>query len=157
MTVALCWLHLHPVCCYSVCAGRCSNEPITKGVRKITFGKRLRELRKSKSISQLDLAAKIGVSRQTLSKWENDAVLPDIPNVIALAEFFHVTTDYLLRGIAPGSESSADRDLSLRDQILNWARDRNHWLYIFVAVYILFVVLMWAVLIGPSPQPFPIG
>lgn len=117
----------------------------------------MRELRKSKSISQLDLAAKIGVSRQTLSKWENDAVLPDIPNVIALAEFFQVTTDYLLLGIAPGSESSGDCDLSLRDQILNWTRDRDHWLYIFVAVYILFVVLMWAVLIGPAPQPFPIG
>ena len=62
---------------------------------------RIQSLRKGKGISQEELADKIGVSRQAVSKWESEQSLPDIEKIILLSEYFDVTTDYLLRGIEP--------------------------------------------------------
>lgn len=60
------------------------------------FSNRLRDIRKLNGLSQQQLADLIGVSRQTLSKWETGVALPDVDNLISLAEALHVTTDYLL-------------------------------------------------------------
>ena len=62
---------------------------------------RIQYLRKRKGISQEELADKIGVSRQAVSKWENGQSSPDIEKIILLSDFFNVTTDYLLKGITP--------------------------------------------------------
>lgn len=53
-------------------------------------------LRKQAGLSQDDLAEKINVSRQAISRWENGTALPDALNVLQLSKMFHVTTDYLL-------------------------------------------------------------
>ena len=60
---------------------------------------RIQHLRKTKGLSQEDLADRIGVSRQAVSKWESEQSIPDIERVIILSDFFGVTTDYLLKGI----------------------------------------------------------
>jgi transcriptional regulator with XRE-family HTH domain len=60
---------------------------------------RIQSLRKSKGISQEELADKIGVSRQTVSKWESEQSVPDVDKVILLSDYFEVTTDYILKGI----------------------------------------------------------
>lgn len=60
---------------------------------------RIQNLRKSKGISQEELADKIGVSRQAVSKWESEQSMPDIEKIILMSDFFEVTTDYLLKGI----------------------------------------------------------
>lgn len=60
---------------------------------------RILSLRKSRGLSQEELADKLGVSRQSVSKWESEQSVPDLDKIIALSEFFEVTTDYLLRGI----------------------------------------------------------
>ena len=62
----------------------------------MTFGTKLQTLRKSKNMSQEDLANRLNVSRQAISKWETDQSLPDIINIIAISEIFSVSTDYLL-------------------------------------------------------------
>lgn len=62
---------------------------------------RIQHLRKSKGISQEELADKIGVSRQSVSKWESEQTSPDIEKIILLSDYFDVTTDYLLKGIEP--------------------------------------------------------
>lgn len=53
-------------------------------------------LRKKLGWSQEDLAEKMNVSRQAISRWENGAALPDAQNVLQLSRLFNVTTDYLL-------------------------------------------------------------
>ena len=63
----------------------------------MTLGEKLQKLRKARSLTQEELAEKVGVSRQSLSKWESDGALPDTANIILLADLFGVTTDYLLR------------------------------------------------------------
>jgi len=60
---------------------------------------RIQNLRKIKGISQEELADKMGVSRQAVSKWESEQSVPDIDRVIVMSEYFDVTTDYILKGI----------------------------------------------------------
>ena len=62
---------------------------------------RIQILRKSRGISQEELADRIGVSRQAVSKWESEQSTPDIDKIILLSDYFDVTTDYLLKGIEP--------------------------------------------------------
>lgn len=63
--------------------------------------KRMQELRKSRGLSQEQLAEAAGVSRQAVSKWELGESAPELEKVLALSEFFGVTTDYLLKGSSP--------------------------------------------------------
>lgn len=65
----------------------------------MNIGDRIQSLRKTKGLSQEQLAEKIGVSRQAVSKWESEQSIPDLDKVIIISEFFDVTTDYLLKGI----------------------------------------------------------
>ncbi|MDO4553567.1 MAG: helix-turn-helix transcriptional regulator [Lachnospiraceae bacterium] len=54
-------------------------------------------LRKQKGWSQEDLAGQLGISRQSVSKWESEASVPDLDKILKLSEIFQVTTDYLLK------------------------------------------------------------
>ena len=64
----------------------------------MNIAERIQKLRKEKGISQEELADKIGVSRQAVSKWENAQSIPDIEKTILLSEYFEVTADYILKG-----------------------------------------------------------
>ena len=61
-------------------------------------GKRIRDERKGAGMSQDDLAARVYVSRQTISSWENDKTYPDVQSLILLSEIFGVTVDSLIKG-----------------------------------------------------------
>ncbi|MDE6110760.1 MAG: helix-turn-helix domain-containing protein, partial [Eubacterium sp.] len=60
------------------------------------FDENLRNLRKEKDYSQEYLAEKLGVTRQTISKWENGTAMPDLKKLIELADFFETSMDDLL-------------------------------------------------------------
>lgn len=72
-----------------------------KGGVYMNVSDRIRELRKIKGISQEELAGKLGVSRQAISKWESEQSIPDIDKIISLSDYFEVSTDYLLKGVEP--------------------------------------------------------
>lgn len=61
----------------------------------IKLGRKIRELRKAKNISQEVLAQYLGVSSQAISKWENETAMPDVTLIPAIASFFDVSTDDL--------------------------------------------------------------
>jgi len=63
-----------------------------------SIGSRIKKLRKSKNISQEELANELLVSRQTISKWESDIVSPDIKDIEMISKFFEVSADYLING-----------------------------------------------------------
>ena len=67
---------------------------------------RIQYLRKQKGLSQEELADKIGVSRQAVSKWESEQSTPDLDKIIVMSDLFEVTTDYILKGIEPVSTTS---------------------------------------------------
>lgn len=64
----------------------------------MTFGERLYELRKEKNISQEELAELLDVSRQSISKWENDKAYPEMTRLLFMSNYFGVSLDYLMRG-----------------------------------------------------------
>ena len=58
--------------------------------------KNLKKLRNQKGISQQTLASEIGISQQSINKYENHNIEPDINTLIALANYFNTTVDYLI-------------------------------------------------------------
>ena len=72
------------------------------------FSEKLLTLRKAKGITQEQLAEKLDVSRQSVSKWESGQSVPELEKIAALSAFFDVSTDYLLK-------SSEIDDLSVKN------------------------------------------
>ena len=60
------------------------------------LNERIRKLRLERNLSQVDLAKKLNVTKQSVSNWENDNIQPSIEMLVKLAEAFSVSTDYLL-------------------------------------------------------------
>ncbi|CDC42411.1 helix-turn-helix domain protein [Firmicutes bacterium CAG:449] len=60
------------------------------------ISEKIRKLRKDFNISQVTLAKELGVTKQCVSNWENDNILPSIEMLIKIAKYFNVSTDYLL-------------------------------------------------------------
>ena len=64
----------------------------------MSFAERILYCRKKAMLSQEELASKLGVSRQAVSKWETGESIPDMNNLAALAEIFDVSLDWLIKG-----------------------------------------------------------
>ncbi|MCH4169741.1 MAG: helix-turn-helix domain-containing protein [Lactobacillus sp.] len=62
----------------------------------MTIGQKIKQYRTEKAISQTQLAAKLLVSRQTISNWENNKAIPDMANLIILSQFFESSVDDFL-------------------------------------------------------------
>ena len=90
------------------------------------FADKLITLRKKAGWSQEELAEKLGVTRQSVSKWEGAQSVPDIDKILQLARLFGVTTDYLLKDeieIAEPTVTEDDRRLPLRRVTIGEASD----------------------------------
>ena len=64
-----------------------------------SFGTRLAELRKQTGLSQEKFAELLNVSRQFISKWENDKAYPEMTRLIFMSDYFQVSLDELMRGV----------------------------------------------------------
>lgn len=71
----------------------------------MSLGERITELRKEQNISQGQLAKALDVSRQAVSKWENDQSSPDTLKLIQLAEVLNTEVEYLATGVKPVYQS----------------------------------------------------
>jgi len=86
-----------------------------------TIGKRISQMRKAKGLTQEELAMKLGLSAQAVSKWENDIACPDIGLLPQLAKLFDVSVDELLSGksvpavtVVPEEARKEIKDMMLR-------------------------------------------
>lgn len=66
-----------------------------------TIGEKIRDLRLQRKMTQDELAEKMGVSSQAVSKWEKDLSIPDLPVLIELSDFFYMPLDDLVRDKEP--------------------------------------------------------
>ncbi|MBP3399269.1 MAG: helix-turn-helix transcriptional regulator [Erysipelotrichaceae bacterium] len=64
----------------------------------MNLGKKIYEQRIKKNLSQEDLANLLNVSRQSVSKWENNNTVPDLEKMIKLSEIFEISLDELVKG-----------------------------------------------------------
>lgn len=74
------------------------------------FADRLIEMRRSRGLSQEELAKELGLSRQAISKWERAESAPDIGNLVALAGIYEVTLDELVRGASSDEAPSSPEE-----------------------------------------------
>ena len=63
----------------------------------MTFSEKLIKLRRREGLSQEQLAIKLDVTRQSVSKWESDIAMPELSKLITISELFGVTIDYLVK------------------------------------------------------------
>ena len=117
----------------------------------------IKALRKSKGLSQQDLADKLNVVRQTISKWEQGLSVPDSDLLIALSEALETPVSTLLGETVAESEADTVKALSEKLEIINlqFARKKAlrrsalHWGLIAVCVGILAVAAVLAVVNSP--------
>ena len=108
----------------------------------MTFGEKLQSLRQRSGMSQDALAERLQVSRQAVSRWERDETMPETDKVVALADIFGVTTDYLLRPQSESTETEPETP----------PREQKDWVERFLAFakrkwYLLgWVLIAWGVL-----------
>ena len=60
------------------------------------FGEQIKKLRTNKGWNQIELASKLSVTKQSVSNWENENIMPSVDMLIKIAKLFNVTTDFLL-------------------------------------------------------------
>lgn len=95
-----------------------------------TIGSRIAQKRKALGLTQEDLAARLGVSSQAVSKWENDVSCPDISLLPALARALNCTTDAILSGkedevrLIPTPQRKDPNELVLRIKVLSAQGDK---------------------------------
>lgn len=83
------------------------------------LNKRIRDLRMAHSMNQVEFAKRLSVTKQTVSNWENNNIMPSIDMLIKIADFFNTTTDFML---GRSVEKSIDVSGLTDEQIahINW-------------------------------------
>ena len=84
------------------------------------FGNRLRELRASRKMSQSDLAKAIHVSQQAITKWETGKSEPASSAITAVANYFNVSTDYLL---GKTLDKTPEKDMTKNQKLIAYSID----------------------------------
>lgn len=121
-----------------------------KGVFEMNIGEKLFELRRQKNLSQEEVADKLNVSRQTVSKWETNQSVPDFDKIMPLCELYGIGVEELLTGKKPEqkAEMAQEEDIPTKNEVRRKSAEvvsTSVFLYIFsiVIVIIGIPVLNW--------------
>ena len=124
------------------------------------------KIRKQNGWSQEELAEKVGVSRQAVSKWESGTSIPDLDKILRLSEIFGVTTDYLLKDaieeLSPETDAEIKENGQLRlvsldeaNEYMDMAEKTSRWFALATALCILSPVPL--ILLGGLAEGHPVG
>ena len=110
----------------------------------MNIGERIYELRRKNSMSQEDLAEKMNVSRQSISKWESSQSVPEVEKIIQLSNILNVSTDWILKGENSKKQTSQSNKNNLKSvQTLSTALNYTGFV---IGTFILFEKqAVWAV------------
>lgn len=92
----------------------------------VEIGTQIKKFRQEQQVSQQELADHLNISRQTISKWELGKSLPDLENVIRLAEYFNISVDILLGRKKPGFFRSLFDGKERRQRHMDQHKDENN-------------------------------
>lgn len=113
----------------------------------MTTGQKIQTLRKQRGLTQEQLAQRLGVSRQAVSRWELDESLPETANLLPLGEVLGVSLDILLdparglEGPVPKEEPSAPAEPSPTVPSLRALLKRRLWLFLLPVELVVFAAL----------------
>lgn len=95
----------------------------------MNLGERLLKLRKEKKLSQEEVAEKLNVTRQTISKWETNQSMPDLDKIGPLCKLYGISTDHLLNGT-----DSLEKT------------ENKNWSYLLLGIFGYFLSVIWIIL-----------
>ena len=108
----------------------------------MNIGERLLELRKQKGLSQEEVADQVGVTRQTVSKWEVGESKPDFDKIIPLCDLFSITTEELLRG-----EKRKEEQQVSKEEVYDRRKiKRKTAMILSISIFLYFLSISWIVL-----------
>ncbi len=118
------------------------------------FGERLFKLRRDKKLSQEEVAEKLNVTRQTISKWETDQSMPDFDKVVPLCELYGITPDELFIELK-GKETSKNNEfiIDLEEEKLKTSKKAKG---IAISVVLYFLGVVWTMISIPVMNMNPI-
>ena len=127
----------------------------------MNFSEKLLTLRKAKDLTQEQLAEKLDVSRQSVSKWESGQATPDLEKIVEISAIFDVTTDYLLKSSEIDDLSVKTEMLEKQQQMMLVREQKQHRIFecvmyalavymIFFAVYFIGHFHFWEWVANPS-------
>ena len=109
------------------------------------FSEKLLTLRKANDMTQEQLAEKLDVSRQSISKWESGQATPELEKIVAMSAVFNVTTDYLLKSPEIDDLSVKTEMLEKQQQMMLGREQKQRQVFscimYSVAVYLVFVAV----------------
>ena len=109
------------------------------------IGNKLNRARTKANLTQEQVAETLGVSRQTISNWENEKTYPDIKSVVALSDLYGVSLDYLLKD---KEESSMSNYLDYLEESTNTVKSRNKLsglllVLAYLVIWSISIVVFW--------------
>lgn len=108
----------------------------------MSLGQRLMELRKEKHLSQEEVADKLNVTRQSVSKWETDQSTPDFDKILPICELFGITTEELITGKNSVVNNNSDTNNIIYDTDENKQKRIGG---LAIAILLYFVAVAWIV------------
>lgn len=106
------------------------------------FHTKLQGLRKSAGMTQLELAEKLMVSRQAISKWETGSAVPDMENMICICDLFGISLDYLVRDRQNQNEKSA------YNHVMDRGKSQEDKKKIFIKSFAFLLIIAFILIIG---------
>lgn len=106
------------------------------------FHEKLFELRKKTGMTQNDLAEKLNVSRQAVSRWEIGTAMPDVDNLVAMSELFGVSLDYLLKDDQTPVQQQISLAESQADLLRSESNQKASWLLIPIVMPLIGLSLL---------------
>ena len=102
------------------------------------FNEKLQQLRKQKGLSQEELANRLNVSRQTISKWEIGDSTPDMEKLIAISDLFEISLDELILDKKPETIN----ECSTKPELINEIKDKVFTKKVLKIIGIVFAIIM---------------
>ena len=112
------------------------------------IGKKISQLRKMSGLSQEQFAEKMDVSRQTISKWENGASVPDWESMIKISCIFSITLDELAENEDDAKSEKQSMGLTLQDLIKINASNRRKTILLMAAIELMVISILSVIVIA---------
>lgn len=117
----------------------------------MNLGERLFELRKAKNLTQDDMAEKLNVTRQTVSKWETNQSTPDFDKIMPLCELFEIGVEELLTGKKPEEQQKKEEKVLTKQEVKEKSAK-----VVSTSIFIYFVAVAFLMIAIPVQHANPI-
>ena len=103
------------------------------------LGQRLYEYRKNLKLSQEEIAEKLNVTRQTISKWETNQSTPDFDKILPICELFNISADELITGVKK-------EDILIQEDNKEEEKTRKKLVWIIIGSFLYLLAIIWAMI-----------